>query len=227
MDPLRFFIDFDGTISKNDVVDLILERFGMRQWTDIERLWLEGKIGSRECLSRQMDLVSASEKDFNSLIDEVEIDPYFVDFLRRAKELGVPCAVVSDGFDIVIGSILKRALSKNPELLKDLPVYSNKLLRSANGYKAQFPEGPLCEHACANCKPRVIRSLSREGERIIFVGDGLSDRFAAGEAHLTFAKNKLLKFCQDKKIAHKSYDDFRQIEDWLSSERKDSHALVS
>lgn len=227
MSSLRFFIDFDGTISKNDVVDLILERFGMRQWTDIERLWLEGKIGSRECLSRQMDLVSAREEDFSALINEVEIDPAFVSFLARAKNLNVPVTIVSDGFDIVIGSILKRALSKDPELLSNLPVYSNKLIRSANGYKAQFPEGPLCEHACANCKPRVIRALSKEGEKIIFVGDGLSDRFAAAEAHLTFAKSKLLKFCQEKKIAHRPYQDFREIEAWLSSERKDSHALVS
>jgi 2,3-diketo-5-methylthio-1-phosphopentane phosphatase len=226
MAKLRFFLDFDGTIAKNDVVDLILERFGMRQWTEIEKLWLEGKIGSRECLSRQMDLVNATQEEFKALVDEVEVDPYFADFLATAKSLDVPVTIVSDGFDVVISRILKRTLANAPELLRDLPVYSNGLKRTATGYKAHFPEGPLCEHACANCKVRVIREAAGKDERVVFVGDGMSDRFAAQTAHVTFAKNKLLKFCRDKEIRHIPYTNFRDVEAWLAKEKEDSHALV-
>ncbi|MGH7198282.1 MAG: MtnX-like HAD-IB family phosphatase [Candidatus Omnitrophota bacterium] len=226
MAKLRFFLDFDGTIAKSDVVDLILERFGLRQWTEIEKLWIEGKIGSRECLSRQMDLVNATQEEFKSLVDEVEVDPYFADFLETAKSLEVPVAVVSDGFDVVINRILKRVFSKTPELLVELPVYSNSLKRTATGYKIYFPEGPLCEHACANCKVRAIRQVSRENERIVFVGDGMSDRFAAQTAHVTFAKNKLLKFCREKEIPHVPYADFREVEAWLAKEKEGSHAFV-
>ena len=226
MAKLRFFLDFDGTIAQSDVVDLILERFGMRQWTEIERLWLQGKIGSRECLSRQMDLVSATQEELKALVDEVGVDPHFADFLAAAKNLEVPVVIVSDGFDVVINRILKRALAHAPELLMDLPVYSNGLRRTATGYKALFPEGPLCEHACANCKVRVMRSVAGKDERVIFVGDGMSDRFAARTADVTFAKNRLLKFCREKEIPHLPYASFRDVEAWLAKEKEGSHALV-
>jgi 2-hydroxy-3-keto-5-methylthiopentenyl-1-phosphate phosphatase len=35
MGPIRFFLDFDGTIAQNDVVDLILERFADKGWKKI------------------------------------------------------------------------------------------------------------------------------------------------------------------------------------------------
>ncbi len=227
MTPLRFFIDFDGTITKTDVVDMILERFGLSQWTGVEKLWLEGKIGSRECLSRQMDLVSATGQEFMVLLDEVQIDPYFVDFVRQTKHLNIPVAIISDGFDIVIDHVLKKAFWESPGLLQNLPVYSNKLKYiPPAGFKVHFPDGNLCEHACANCKERVVQSLRAAGERTVFVGDGLSDRFGARVSDLTFAKNKLLKFCAEHQIQHRAYSNFKEIGEWLSEERKGAHAYV-
>ena len=59
---IKFFIDFDGTITLEDVVDRVLDRFASGEWKKVEREWVEGKIGSRECLSRQMSLVSAKQE---------------------------------------------------------------------------------------------------------------------------------------------------------------------
>lgn len=226
MDKIRFFIDFDGTITKKDVIDIILERFGLSQWTEVEKQWLQGRIGSRECLAKQMDLVSATEEELKKLLKEVEIDPSFIDFLEKTERLSIPVVVVSDGFDIVIEEVLRRAFYDSPKLLKNLPIYSNRLKHAGRGFKALFPEGPLCEHACANCKPRVIKNLSSADETIVFIGDGFSDRFAAKEAHLTFAKGKLLKFCEENEIRHIPYSSFKEIDQWLAQTRKGSHACV-
>jgi 2,3-diketo-5-methylthio-1-phosphopentane phosphatase len=223
---LRFFIDFDGTITQGDVVDKILERFGLSQWTELETLWLEGRIGSRECLARQMDLVSASQEEFKTFLDEIKIDPYFGHFLTTAQEQQVPVAIVSDGFDLVINHVLKNSLRDNPGLLDNLPIYCNRLKHFRKSLKAVFPNGPVCEHACANCKERVIRRVREEGEKVIFIGDGLSDRFAAQVSDLTFAKGKLLKFCRDHKIKHREYLGFKEIEQWLCKARKDFYAYV-
>ncbi|MGH7197743.1 MAG: MtnX-like HAD-IB family phosphatase, partial [Candidatus Omnitrophota bacterium] len=223
---LRFFVDFDGTITQNDVVDMILERFASREWRDIEKLWVEGKIGSRECLSRQMQLVSASDEELKKLLSEVQADPYFVSFLRTAKELGVPVSVVSDGFERVIRDILLRELGEEPELLQSLPVYANRLIRNENRFEVVFPEGPLCEHYCANCKPALIREERQDGEQVIFVGDGLSDRFAALESNFTFAKKKLLDFCRKNRIQHREYTSFKEIEAWLAKAVRNAYAVV-
>lgn len=40
--------DFDGTISRADVIDNVLQRFADPSWEGIEQEWLDGHIGSRE-----------------------------------------------------------------------------------------------------------------------------------------------------------------------------------
>ena len=212
---MQFFLDFDGTITKNDIVDLILERFATDEWKKIEKEWADGKIGSRECLSRQIALVSASKEEITAIISKAEIDPHFASFLKRAKEYGIPVTIVSDGFRIVIEQILKRVFKDSPEFLNYIPIFSNQLEWSHDRLSVRFPEGPACEHGCANCKAKVIAAQRVAGEKIIFVGDGLSDRFAAMVSDLTFAKGKLLKFCEEKKINHEKYSGFEEIEKWI------------
>ena len=215
MDKIRFFIDFDGTVTTRDVVDALLERFARKEWLDVEKDWQAGRIGSRECLARQIDFVVAEEEGLLRLIDQVQVDPFFIGFLKKSREHGIPVSIVSDGFDLLIEPILKKSFEDSPELLAALPVFCNRLYWTGKGLKAVFT-GPPCAHGCANCKAAVIKKLALAGEKIIFVGDGLSDRFAAEAADLTFAKGKLLEHCQTKKIAHRAYSGFREVTEWLT-----------
>ena len=72
------FVDFDGTIAPQDTTDLILERFADPAWRDIEEEWRAGRIGSRECMVRQIDLIRAIEEELDAFINEIEIDPGFL-----------------------------------------------------------------------------------------------------------------------------------------------------
>ena len=111
MSNLHFFLDFDGTITKEDVVDMTLGRFASSKWRTIEKEWVAGRIGSRECLSRQMALVQAPRKLYEEFLEQVHVDPYFAGFLGTAHRLGVPVTIVSDGFDFIIRRVLKKALN--------------------------------------------------------------------------------------------------------------------
>ncbi len=224
---IKFFIDFDGTITQDDVVDMILSTFATSEWQTIEREWTEGKIGSRECLSRQMGLVSMKEESLKELLQEVKVDPYFVDFMKLAKRQSIPVAIVSDGFDTVIETVLKKAFRDSPGILEGTQVFSNGLKPTREGYQVVFPDEPVCEHFCANCKPRVITGLKKEGDFIIFVGDGLSDRFAAQASDLTFAKNKLLQFCEHDHIPHERYSNFNEVVGWLGKRLSNENGTLS
>jgi len=48
------FLDFDGTISRRDAVDAILETYADPKWLTFEAEWSAGRIGSRDCLRAQM-----------------------------------------------------------------------------------------------------------------------------------------------------------------------------
>ena len=215
-------MDFDGTISDSDVVDLVLERFADKEWKEVEKEWVAGNIGSRECLSRQMDLVRATPEQLKLAVSHVKLDPYFLPFLKKAEELGVLVTIISDGFDILIEQVLKQNLQAKPSAVKGVPIFSNKLKKTATGFKAVFPTDHACSHGCANCKQAVMKKMTSLGDHVFFVGDGLSDRFAAKQAHLTFAKGKLLTYCQEDRIDHIPYKDFKKIQQWL----EENHSLL-
>ncbi|WP_183043805.1 haloacid dehalogenase-like hydrolase, partial [Pseudomonas lactis] len=100
--------DFDGTITPTDVIDNVLQRFAGPEWETIEQQWLDGHIGSRECLSRQLALIKATPAELLAYFDSVEIDPDFPDFVDHVMGLGASIEVVSDGIEQGIARILSR-----------------------------------------------------------------------------------------------------------------------
>ena len=51
------YCDFDGTITKNDSVNRFFEMYASKNWIDSEKLWIEGKISSRENAIIQVSLL--------------------------------------------------------------------------------------------------------------------------------------------------------------------------
>jgi 2,3-diketo-5-methylthio-1-phosphopentane phosphatase len=194
---------------------MILERFASHDWKKVEAEWSAGKIGSRECLSRQLALVNMKEAELKALVKEVEVDPAFGPFVKRAVEYGVPLAIVSDGFLTVIREILKRELKSFGIPAKKIPVYSNDIKFSGSKVSIVLPKGAPCEHGCANCKQRLVEKLTEHSRQSIFIGDGLSDRFGAKVSNFTFAKKKLLAYCRENHVPHREFHDFSDIEKWL------------
>jgi len=220
------FCDFDGTITEVDVTDVILTQLAHPSWQQVEDAWVRGLIGSRECLERQMALVDASDDELHSVIDAIALDPHFPEFYRFVSKRNLPFYVVSDGFDYVIRRVLKRA-GINGSLRNGSHLFSSGIRREGRRLLISFPHGdPPCQHGCATCKPRVMRRLVRQlGHRpkpVIFIGDGLSDRFAVEEADLVFAKRRLLSYCREKNIFCHPFETFADVEA-LMAERLESH----
>jgi 2-hydroxy-3-keto-5-methylthiopentenyl-1-phosphate phosphatase len=206
------FSDFDGTITQVDVTDLLLTELAHPSWQEVEQEWARGSIGSRECLERQMALVDASIREFNTLVDSVPIDRGFQKFYQFVSGHKLPFYVVSDGFDLVIRRVLKN-VGLNGPLHNGTHLFSSALTIQGRRMVPSFPySGPPCVHDCATCKVEIIRRLRRKDGLIIFIGDGLSDRFAAQVADIVFAKRQLLAHCRDNGIPCRSFETFADIE---------------
>ena len=205
------FSDFDGTIAQFDVTDVILERFAAPAWHEVEEEWVAGRIGSRECLRRQMALVHASAQDLDSLIDSIPLDPGFAEFHRWTRQYGVPFYVVSDGFDYVIRRVL-RSCGVGGDLLNGSHLFASSMRVDGSSLAVDFPHWPEpCRHGCATCKPEVIRRVRSQRSPVIFIGDGLSDRFAVEGADVVFAKDKLLAYCVNQRLPYRPFSEFREI----------------
>jgi 2-hydroxy-3-keto-5-methylthiopentenyl-1-phosphate phosphatase len=200
------FLDFDGTITLRDATDAILEAFADSRWVGVEEKWKQGRIGSRECLASQMALVNADRRDVDALLDDIEVDPGLVTLLEWGVARGTPIHIVSDGFDYCIQRILQRPSLGLGRYLKDIPIVSSHLESDGRRWRAIFTSpGEPCIHGCATCKPAAIERLSVAGAPRVFVGDGLSDRYAAATANVVFAKDALAAYCVNRSIPHTPY----------------------
>ena len=207
------FLDFDGTVSCADVVDAILEHCASSEWLRVEEEWRAGRIGSRECLRRQMALVRATPTEIDAIIDGIAIDPGFGALLEVCAAGGLPIHIISDGFDYCIRRLLRRAPAAIQPALPTIEVRASHLEPAAGGewQTAFLFPGEPCIHGCATCKPAVMQALTPVGGTSVFVGDGLSDRYAAAVADLVFAKDKLASYCVEQGIVHVSFTSLTDV----------------
>lgn len=209
-----FFCDFDGTITRGDTTDKFLERFADEGYLIPEKLWETGVIGSRECLSMQIECVKKiSEKEIRDFCDEVEIDNYFITFYQLAKKSGWKIYVISDGFDVFITKILNRYNIK-PDL-----IISNTLILSEGKLKPLFPySNDSCESRSGTCKCQVIGMINQFKEKTVYIGDGRSDFCPALKMDNVFAKGKLYDYLTLKGKKVKRFESFKDIIDVITKE---------
>jgi len=197
--------DFDGTISIQDTTDLLLHYFADHSWHDIETEWEQGVIGTAECMRRQIALLRCSKQDLDTLIATITIDPAFPAFFRLCQEYHLPIAIVSDGLDYVIRSILRRCG------LDHISVAANRLVFQGEGrYGLGTPYfASTCVSGSGVCKCQVAKAMAGNGRGILYVGDGRSDYCVSLEAaNLVLAKASLTSYCQVKNIQHQAIAGF-------------------
>lgn len=218
------FLDFDGTISRRDAVDAILETYADPKWFTLEEDWRAGRIGSRDCLRAQMSLVRASRMQIDALLDEIGIDEELAALLEMCALHDIPAHIISDGFDYCIRRILSRASKGVTALLRGGRVCAAHLESRGHLWRTEFPFfHQTCGHGCATCKPAVMRLLNRTNAPTIFVGDGLSDRYAVESADVVFAKDGLAAYCTETSIEHFRYETLGDVtahlDQWLAGRR--------
>jgi len=209
---LKVFVDFDGTITLEDVGEAIFRKFGSAEKTDriVDDL-LSDKISSRQCWDELCDSIDKINKqELNDFIDSLEIDPTFIPFVRFCNDKEIELVVLSDGFDHYIDRIFSKAD------LTDLKYYSNKLYVDINGkLSAEYPHYDADSPTSANCKKNHIITHSSDDDYTIYIGDGNSDKEAAQYCDFIFAKKGLLKFCSTERISFYPFKNFDDVQNKL------------
>lgn len=79
-----------------------------------------------------------------------------------------------------------------------------------------FPNGHARCFVCGTCKRNRVLAHQAAGRAVVFVGDGESDRYAAGYADLVFAKRALVRHCLDNGWPFQRWTEFSEIDSWLA-----------
>ena len=217
--PVRIFCDFDGTISTKDIGYDLFDQYGSQSpWhddlvegrIDIYTYW-RGVAGTlREELTDEL---------LEEYFGEIPIDPGFTQLLELVRKEDVPFTVLSDGLSIYVQQYL------HLHGYHDLEVLCNTAWNDDEGkLQIQFPhaaDGCTCPSAV--CKRNIVLLKSTPDERIIYIGDGLSDFCPAETADVIFAKGKLAAYCNRNGLPHHSWKHLsevtRELEKLLSRRR--------
>jgi 2-hydroxy-3-keto-5-methylthiopentenyl-1-phosphate phosphatase len=207
---LKAFVDFDGTVTGNDVGNAVFRRFGGSRCDDLVLAYREERISAAECLREEAAAMGAVQReDLWRCIDDQPIDPDFVRFVRFCREQNIALTVVSDGLDLYIRRILAA------HALHDLSVVANhaRLVEEGNAVRIvpEFPWANAECRRCACCKRNTMLRATGDDELILYVGDGYSDRCPAGYADIVFARNTLQQYCQQENISYYLYRTFGDV----------------
>lgn len=208
--PLAILVDYDGTIAQTDVSDTVMAAYVTGDWEAEAAAYDAGLIGSRRLMTSEMAMLDADPADLFATAAQQPHDPWFVPFVRRAQAAGIPVEVVSDGFGFFIEPAL-RALG-----VAELPLITARTTFEGRRASIDYPNGhPAC-FVCGTCKRQRVLDHQAAGRTVAFIGDGESDRYAAGYSDIVFAKHALVRICLEAGWPFQRWTEFREIDGWLA-----------
>jgi 2,3-diketo-5-methylthio-1-phosphopentane phosphatase len=188
-------VDFDGTITEKDVGDEICERFAPSTWREIDAAWDRNELSLPEAQRQMWGLVRVDRADAVAHSREVGRIRAGLDALvEAAAQHGCELWLASGGFDFYIEAILGARLGRFAR------AYFNRTQFTDGRIEVAFPHRELACDRCAVCKGKVCDQARARGARVIFVGDGASDRCAIGRADRLFAVrgSRLARACEER-----------------------------
>ena len=208
---LAVLCDFDGTITRTDVAEAILEEFAPPGWWDIEELHRARKIGTREAMSRQFALLRARRSELIEFVDRhAVLDETFHSFVTFCAGRGFVLEIVSEGLDFYVHHLLERWGLK-------VPVRTNRAIFDEGRVRIEYPWADATCTLCGTCKLLRLFELRTLGHRLAYVGDGNSDLCPAVEADLVFAKGELARLCDEEEIPFIPFDRFTDVQRHLEA----------
>jgi 2-hydroxy-3-keto-5-methylthiopentenyl-1-phosphate phosphatase len=201
-------IDFDGTVTEDDLLDEIARIFGDPiVYQEVEDGLDAGTMPLREVITREFAPVTAPLDEVVAwVLEHARVRPGFAQLVRGAQAAGWRVLVVSSGFEELIEPVLARE-SVNVEL------HANRLDARPDGWVVEWRYPASCDECHESCK----RELLPPGY-VVYVGDGYSDRCAALAADRVFATRGLAIYLTERGDPFEPFEDFRTISAALADE---------
>jgi 2-hydroxy-3-keto-5-methylthiopentenyl-1-phosphate phosphatase len=209
-------IDFDGTVTIEDVSFLLLDTYVSSIWREYLKEYDSGKISVGTFNKKVFGMMKADRKTMTELVltsERVKIRPGFNALLEYCDTKGFKPVIVSNGLIFYIEAILKK-LGVNG--LKGLEIYAAKNEFYPGGMNVAYI-GPDGKELKAGFKEAYTEMLIKKGYRVIYVGNGDSDIYPARQAKYVFATEQLLKRCKTEKLNCIPFNDFHEVIKGLES----------
>jgi 2-hydroxy-3-keto-5-methylthiopentenyl-1-phosphate phosphatase len=195
-------LDFDGTITEVDLLQEVSVRFGDPHVVrEVEGALAEGRISLREEITREFAPVRTPlDEVVGWVLEHARVRPGFRELVGLAQTRGWRVLILSSGFHELIEPVLAREGV-------DAEVRANRLDARPGGWRVLWRDGSVCPVCGQSCKRAALPPQGK----IVYVGDGYSDRCAALAADRVFATRGLARYLAAEGAAYKPFADFFDV----------------
>jgi 2-hydroxy-3-keto-5-methylthiopentenyl-1-phosphate phosphatase len=195
---VRLVLDFDGTVTERDTLDLVLQRFGDAEVYERAEAELDaGRMTLNDVISAEFATVTAPlDEVVAHVVEHARVRPGFAALARARHPL-----VVSSGFHELIEPVLERE-----GVLGAVELRANRVDALPDGWQVHYRVAEICEVCGEPCK----RGDLPAGE-VVYAGDGHSDYCAALAADRVYATGSLAGFLDRRGVPYEPLTDFRAL----------------
>ncbi len=200
-------LDFDGTVTEDDMLDRVCWEFGDRAvYAEVDAALDRGEIRLVDDIERKLATVRAPLDEVVAWMrSEARIRAGFSELVAWARTSGRRVAVVTSGFHELV----------EPVLGEDVELFANRLEACPGGWCVRFADLDDCEACGQPCKRATVARLGP----VVYVGDGYSDRCVAHIAGRVFARDGLARYLEERGVEYEPFDDLHDVVDALERER--------
>jgi 2-hydroxy-3-keto-5-methylthiopentenyl-1-phosphate phosphatase len=192
---MRLVLDWDGTVTERDTLELVVEWFGDGATYRRNGRLLGRSLTHDQALVTSFATIRAGLPEVvDQLLATVRVRRGFRELAERHRPL-----VISSGFHELIEPILARE-GVEVELL------ANRLRAQPDGWQIRFRDRARCAVCGESCK----RASLPDGS-VAYAGDGYSDRCAALAATRVFATGSLAEWLDLQRVPYERFEDFQDV----------------
>jgi 2-hydroxy-3-keto-5-methylthiopentenyl-1-phosphate phosphatase len=196
--PVRIVLDWDGTVTERDTLDLLLQEFGDPEIYERVEAELGRTMKLNDVIAAEFATVTAPlEEVVPWLLDRARIRSGFAELARDHRPL-----IISSGFHETIEPLLERE-----GVLDAVELNANRIDPHPDGWRVRF----RADHTCATCGEPCKREDLPADVEIVYAGDGYSDRCVALAADRVFATDGLAAWLADRGVPFEPLTDFRAL----------------
>ena len=204
---MQLVIDWDGTVTVADTMDMVVRKFGDAALVDrYSDAFIDDSgplpVTLEHVVSSELATIKAPiEEVVPWLLEHIELRAGFAELVKRHRPL-----VLSSN----VGGLIEPVLA---HFGIEVDLVANELISAdGSGWKIRFG-GATCPICGENCK----RQHLPRGE-LVYVGNGYSDRCPAQAATRVFARSGLARFLDKVGTPYEPFSDFHQIAAALEDE---------